>query len=167
MSNGLALLGNYRGLLANFPALAAMEGVTVSNGSYFAGCFIIGLVNVLAAVAVMKFVFKPDVTPLKSVARYEKVSVSSIEEAEDVLLDYDNHDIVELEIIQNEPLSASSLKALRKNFACISNVSLVKVSDESLNGTTQKRKLLSDEELFREFYKSMRGFEPSEELVKM
>ena len=34
MANGLALLGNYRGLLQNFPALAAMEGVMVSNGSY-------------------------------------------------------------------------------------------------------------------------------------
>ena len=67
MANGLALLGNYRGLLQNFPALAAMEGVMVSNGSYFIGCFILGLINVLAAVAIMKFVFKPDVSPLKNV----------------------------------------------------------------------------------------------------
>ena len=67
MSNGLALLGNYRGLLASFPALAEMEGVMVSNGSYFVGCFILGLVNVLIVVAVMKFVFRPDVSPLKNV----------------------------------------------------------------------------------------------------
>ena len=67
MSNGLALLGNYRGLLASFPALAEMEGVMVSNGSYFIGCFILGLVNVLIVVAVMKFVFRPDVSPLKNV----------------------------------------------------------------------------------------------------
>ena len=67
MANGLALLGNYRGLLQNFPALAEMEGVMVSNGSYFAGCFILGLVMVFATVAIMKFVFKPDVSPLKNV----------------------------------------------------------------------------------------------------
>ena len=67
MANGLALLGNYRGLLQNFPALLEMEGVMVSNGSYFIGCFALGLLLVLATVAVMKFVFRPDVAPLKNV----------------------------------------------------------------------------------------------------
>lgn len=67
MANGLALLGNYRGLLQNFPALLELEGVMVSNGSYFVGCFTLGLIMVLATVAIMKFVFKPDVSPLKNV----------------------------------------------------------------------------------------------------
>ena len=31
----------------------------------------------------------------------------------------------------------------------------------------KKRKFLSDEELFKEFYKSLRGIEPSEDIVKM
>ena len=104
---------------------------------------------------------------LKNIARYEKVTVTSIEDAEEKLAEFDDSDIVELEIVQKEPLSASSLKQLRKNFPCISNVSLVKVSDDSGVVQNTKRKLLSDEELFREFYKSMRGVEPSEELVKM
>ena len=104
---------------------------------------------------------------LKNIAKYEKVSASSIEDAEEKLADYDDGDIVELEIVQSEPLSASSLKALRKNFACISNVSLVKVSDSGTAVPAKKRKLLSDEELFKEFYKGARGYEPSEDLVKM
>lgn len=104
---------------------------------------------------------------LKNIAKYEKVSASSIEDAEEKLADYDDGDIVELEIVQSEPLSASSLKALRKNFACISNVSLVKVSDFGTAVPAKKRKLLSDEELFKEFYKGARGYEPSEDLVKM
>ena len=67
MANGLALLGNYRGLLQNFPELLAMEGVMISNESYFIGCFTLGLILIAATVLVMKFVFRPDVTPLKDV----------------------------------------------------------------------------------------------------
>jgi len=67
MANGLALLGNYRGLLQNFESLAAMEGVMISNASYFIGCFTLGIVLIIAVVLVMKYVFKPDVTPLKNV----------------------------------------------------------------------------------------------------
>jgi hypothetical protein len=33
--------------------------------------------------------------------------------------------------------------------------------------TGKKRKFLSDEELFKEFYKSVRGIEPSQDLIKM
>lgn len=68
MSNGLALLSNYRGLIANFPALQAMgEAIMVSNASYFIGCLIIGAIEVAVVIAIMKFVWKPDVTPLKNV----------------------------------------------------------------------------------------------------
>lgn len=68
MSNGLALLSNYRGLIANFPALAAMgDAIAVSDAAYFIGCFSIGAVEVLLLILVMKFIWKPDVTPLKSV----------------------------------------------------------------------------------------------------
>ncbi len=104
---------------------------------------------------------------LKNIARYEKVSATSIEDAEEKLAEFDDTDIVELEIVQSEPLSASSLKSLRKNFACISNVSLVKTSDGASAVQAKKRKFLSDEELFKEFYKSVRGCEPSEDLIKM
>ena len=64
MSNGLALLGNFRGLLANFPALA---GTTISNASYFLACILNGAIEVLLVVAIMKYILKPDVEPLKQV----------------------------------------------------------------------------------------------------
>ncbi len=67
MSNGLALLGNYRGLLPNFPTLVEREGVMVSNAMYWIGCFTLGVLLLLVTVAVMKFVFRPDVSPLKNV----------------------------------------------------------------------------------------------------
>ena len=67
MANGLALLSNYRGLLAGYPEIAAMEGATVSNAGYFIGCFVLGAILVVAVILVMKFVFKPDVAPLKNV----------------------------------------------------------------------------------------------------
>ena len=107
------------------------------------------------------------VLPLKSVAKYEKVTVSSIEEAEEKLLDYDNHDIVELEIVQNEPLSASRIKALKKEFSCISNISLVRNFEVDTKASGKNRKHLDDTALFKQFYKSIKGFEAPTELVEL
>lgn len=105
---------------------------------------------------------------LKNIAKYEKLAVNSIEEAESKLQAFDDSDIVELEIVQNEPLSATKLKELRKNYSCISNIALKR--NENYVSNTQKvisRKFLKDEELFKDFYRANRGFEPSEELVKL
>lgn len=104
---------------------------------------------------------------LKNPARYEKVVVSSIDEANDKLLNYDNLDIVELEIVQSEPLSASSLKALKKDFPCISNISLSRPAGSIQSKTNTKRIKLNDVDLFSEFYKAVRGVEPSSDLVQM
>ena len=68
MSNGLALLGNFRGLLEKFPVLAAMPGVMISNATYFLITFTLGTLLILVSVLIMKYVFRPDVTPLKSVS---------------------------------------------------------------------------------------------------
>ena len=104
---------------------------------------------------------------LKNPAKYQKLSVHSIEEASDQLLNYDNLDIIELEFVQNEPLSASSIKALKKDFPCVSNISLIRptVSGSELRQTS--RISTNDVDLFKDFYKSVRGTEPSEDLVKM
>lgn len=104
---------------------------------------------------------------LKNPAKYEKVVVSSIEEANDKLLNYDNLDIVELEIIQNEPLSASSIKTLKKDFPCISNISLTRPAGAYQSKSNTKRIKLNDVDLFSEFYKAVRGVEPSNDLVEM
>ncbi len=103
---------------------------------------------------------------LHTPARYEKVSAESIEDAEEKLAEFDNSDIVELEIKADSALSASELKSLRKNYACISNISLVRPNIE-VSSNFKGRKLMSDEELFKQFYESVRGYAPSDDLVKM
>lgn len=104
---------------------------------------------------------------LKNVSSYLKLRVSSIEDAEEKLSSYDDSDIIELEIEQKEPLSASRLKALKKNFACISTIALIRDIVEDTVNQKASRKLMSDEELFKQFYVSMRGIEPSAELTQM
>ena len=104
---------------------------------------------------------------LQNTAKYETITVNSIEEAEEKLTEFDDNDIVELEIVQSEPLSASRIKALRKEFSCLSNISLVLTSLSQQTKTKSRRKVLSDEELFKQFYQSVRGTDPSEELIKM
>lgn len=104
---------------------------------------------------------------LKNIAKYEKVTATSIEDAEEKLLYYDDNDIVELEIVQNQPLASSEVKALRKTYACISNISLVKIYDDENIESKTNRKLLSDEELFVEFYKSVRATEPAKDLIEL
>ncbi len=103
---------------------------------------------------------------LTAPAKYEKISVGSVEEAEEKLAGYDDNDIVELEIVQTEPLSASALKELKKNHQCITAISLVLKNEEN-EKISKGRKLLSDTELFRQFYFDAKGFEPSDDLVKM
>ena len=92
---------------------------------------------------------------------------SSIEDASDKLLNYDNLDIVELQIVQSEPLSASSLKQLKRDFPCISNIALLRPAEASQSQTNTKRTRLNDVDLFSEFYKSLRGIEPSADLIQM
>lgn len=104
---------------------------------------------------------------LKNPARYEKVVASSIEDASDKLLNYDNLDIIELQIVQSEPLSASSLKQLKKDFPCISNIALLRPAESYQSSSNTKRTKLNDVDLFSEFYKIVRGVEPSADLVEM
>lgn len=104
---------------------------------------------------------------LKNIARYENVSATSIEDAEEKLMAYDDNDIIELELVQNAPLAASEVKALKKSFACISNISLVRIYEDDGNTKFSSRKLLSDAELFKEFYKTVKGVEPSDDLTEL
>lgn len=104
---------------------------------------------------------------LKNPAKYEKVVANSIEDASDKLLNYDNLDIVELEIIQNEPLSASSIKTLKKDFPCVTNISLTRPAGAYQSKSDTKRIKLNDVDLFTEFYKTVRGIAPGAELTQM
>lgn len=104
---------------------------------------------------------------LKNLVRYEKITASSLDEAKELLSKYDDTDIVELEIVQTAPIESSKLKELKKTFACLSNISLIRNTQESPSYKGQSRRLLSDEELFKNFYKQVRGFEASDDLVEM
>lgn len=104
---------------------------------------------------------------LQNIAKYEKVEVNSIEEAEQKLLGYDDSDIVELVIYQKESISSKSLKELKKTYSCISSIALVRENINATNKEKQNRKILSDEELFKNFYKDTRGFEANGDLVEL
>lgn len=104
---------------------------------------------------------------LTNIVKYEKVTANSIAGAEELLSKYDANDIVELEIVQTEPLSASDLKKLKKDFSCVSNISLVRNLTENQEVKKYDRRKLTDDELFKKFYKDVRGFEPSQDLIEM
>lgn len=59
MSNGLALLSNYRQIDPN---------VVLNDGSYFVTCFLLGLVALAACILVTKYVLRPDVSALKNLS---------------------------------------------------------------------------------------------------
>lgn len=59
MSNGLALLSNYRNI--------SQGAVMINDGSYFIVCFVMGLILLAALVLVSKFIFRPDVSKLKDI----------------------------------------------------------------------------------------------------
>ena len=60
MSNGLALLSNYRGIAAN----AGVE-IDINNGKYFITCFIMGAVMLAIVILFSKFVLRPDVSKIE------------------------------------------------------------------------------------------------------
>jgi len=56
MSNGLALLSNYRGIDPT---------VAINDGKYFITCFLLGILELAAAILITKFVLRPNVDKLK------------------------------------------------------------------------------------------------------
>ena len=104
---------------------------------------------------------------LQNLAKYEKIVAYSIEDAEHQLMKYDDKDIVELEIIQSELIESSLLKELKREFPCLSNITLIRNTEESFDKPKENRRLLGDVDLFKNFYKSVRGFEASNDLVDM
>lgn len=68
MSNGLALLSNYRGIDPN---------VVINDGKYFITCFVLGLIELAAAILITKFVLRPNVDKLKDLT-LEKLESSAL-----------------------------------------------------------------------------------------
>ena len=104
---------------------------------------------------------------LNNVSRYETVQAKSLEEVETKLEGFDDGDLVELVITQSEPLPASWVKEIKRKFPCISTISLVMTHNGEAKTPEKSRRLLSDEELFKQFYYKTKGVEPGEELVSL
>ncbi len=104
---------------------------------------------------------------LSNVSKYETVKAKSLEDAEAKLESFDDGDLVELVITQSEPLSASWVKEAKKKHPCLSTISLVLTQSGETKIPSKSRKLLSDEELFKQFYLKVKGAEPSAELVSL
>lgn len=104
---------------------------------------------------------------LQNVRKFEKISAYGIENAKEKLENFDNNDIVELEIIQENPLASSEIKSLKKAYPCVSNIVLTLSGTKESNVSKNQRKFLSDSELFTEFYKSVRGTEPEKDLTEL
>lgn len=106
---------------------------------------------------------------LSSPEKFVKVKANSIEEASLKLKDFKDTDLVELTIVQNEPLKASETKSLRKNFPCVCSVELQLLTEQELGKDKNivARKDLSDKELFRAFYQHKKGIIPRESLVDL
>lgn len=104
---------------------------------------------------------------LQNVRKFEKISAYGIENAKEKLENFDNDDIVELEIIQESPLASSEIKSLKKAYPCVSNIALTLNGTKESNVSKNQRKFLSDSELFTEFYKSVRGTEPEKDLTEL
>ena len=105
---------------------------------------------------------------LKHPANMEEISVSSIEEAEEVLKGFSQKDIVNLTFVQDEPLSMSMIKELKQKNPCIAKVMLkLKTMEADDKNYVCNRTKLEAGNLFVEFYKQKKSVEPSRELVAL
>lgn len=105
---------------------------------------------------------------LNSSEKYLDVVAHSIEEARYELSKLENKDLAQLNLILSETLKSSELKQLKKDFPCITSISLeIKAGDNFVETTPLSRRNLSDKELFVEFYKKKKGVEPKESLIEM
>lgn len=66
MGNALVLLGNYQSLLKNYDWLSELTLLEVNQGRYFLFCFLLGFVIIVCLLLILRFLFKPDMRPLKS-----------------------------------------------------------------------------------------------------
>ena len=106
---------------------------------------------------------------LTSPEKYVEIKAKSILEAELELRKLKETDLAELTFVVKEPLKASEIKQLKKDYPMITSVALELVSDEAK--ITQRgvvtRRNLRDKELFVAFYNKKKGVEPRASLVDL
>lgn len=104
--------------------------------------------------------------PISKASHMAEVEIKGIEEASKVLAKYKDTDIVNVTIIQKTPLSMMDIKNLKQQFPCVSQVRLrLKNIEKDDNNIICDRRSLDAESLFKSFYKSKRGAEPTRETV--
>ena len=105
---------------------------------------------------------------LSTPAKMDKVEVESMDEAEQVLMNYSNSDIVNLTFVQNEPLNMQTIKNLKAKYGCITKVllRLKDVAQDDKNYICNRTKMETGN-LFVEFYKQKKLTEPSRELIAL
>lgn len=106
---------------------------------------------------------------LKSPEKYVSITAKSILEAEEELKKLKANDLAELTFVVSEPLKASEIKMLKRDYPMITSVALELVSENEKNvrrGAVSRRDL-SDKELFVAFYNKKKGVNPRDGLVDL
>ena len=106
---------------------------------------------------------------LETPEKYIQIKVESIKEAENELGKLKETDLAELTFVISEPLKASEIKQLKKDYPMITSVSLELVSDADKNSQkgSVSRRNLSDKELFIAFYNKKKGVDPRDSLLDL
>lgn len=106
---------------------------------------------------------------LNNVEKYVNICARSLYEAETQLKGLNDRDLVQLEFVLDEPLKASQIKELKKQFPGIVSVSLEILEGKETNEKTVKfsRKNMTDRELFTAFYNKKRGVDPRLSLLNL
>ena len=106
---------------------------------------------------------------LNTPEKYVAITAKSIQEAELELKKLKEEDLAELTFVVSEPLKASEIKALKRDYPMIVSVALELVSENekiSKRGAVSRRNL-SDKELFVAFYNRKKGVDPRDSLVDL
>ncbi len=105
---------------------------------------------------------------LKTPAKMVEVEYGGMAEASEKLKVFEDSDIVNLTIVQDEPLSRNDIKSIKQNFPCVTRVMLrPKTPNLDPVNYINNRKSLSEEKLFIEFYKQKKCVEPTREVVAL
>ena len=105
---------------------------------------------------------------LVSPVKMENVKAESIEDAEEKLAEFSDEDFVSLTFVQDSPLTHREITAIREKFPCVTEIKLLltKIVEDD-NKVIASRKELNLPELFKQFYRSKKLAEPSQDMLDL
>lgn len=105
---------------------------------------------------------------LSSPQKMESVKVFSVSEAENVLKEFDDCDLVEVTFVQDTPLSSFDMKELRQKFPCILSLRFeTKTEQKDDREFVVNRKHLSLRDIFEGFFERKTAKKPSPEITQL